>query len=77
MRGDSRFIISGGVTAGQAGDALLNKINNILKEREDISVALSKVDREYGGAIGAAFFAMAIAESNSSVEAATKVGTQL
>ena len=64
MRGDKRFILTGGVTAGQAGRILSEKINNKLRERSDIkgvSVTLSEVNREYGGAIGAAFFAMSLA----------------
>ncbi|MBI2871340.1 MAG: ROK family protein [Candidatus Omnitrophica bacterium] len=61
MRGDKRFILSGGNTVGPAGQELLNGINKSLGEellRAGVTVTLSKLDREFAGSLGAALFSM-------------------
>ena len=62
IRGDQKFILSGGTMQGTAGDEVLRLVQQGLRQDPNLhslSVELSKVNREFGGAIGAAIVAMA------------------
>ncbi|MFA5350531.1 MAG: ROK family protein, partial [Candidatus Omnitrophota bacterium] len=78
MRQDTKFIITGGITVAEAGTGILKGINNLLSEanEERFTVSLSSVDRQYGGAIGAALYASSqldLKSSSSIIENSTSV----
>ncbi|MDD5633788.1 MAG: hypothetical protein PHW46_00735, partial [Candidatus Omnitrophica bacterium] len=61
MYGSKKFILGGGPTADDSGQKLLEFIVRLLNDEligTDITVSITDLDREYGGAIGAALFAM-------------------
>jgi carbamoyltransferase len=67
MRDDKDFIMTGGNTTGRAGHEIVFGIYGALKNGDmniHISVPTSDLEREYGGAMGAAFFAMTRSEKS-------------
>ena len=67
VRNDRNFILTGGVIEGDYGKKLISAIQKALKREkldDTISVRPSGVDKTYGGAIGAAQFAMKKSKRN-------------
>ncbi|TAN62714.1 ROK family protein, partial [bacterium] len=61
MRRDKNFILTGGITVAEAGEELLKGTVGILRQEfndPSVSIVLSSIDRQYGGAVGAAFYAI-------------------
>jgi hypothetical protein len=61
LKGDKNFILTGGVTDGSNGEAILEHISLILDKegnKDSFKVYPSGVDKTYGGAVGAAQLSM-------------------